>query len=93
MQFVIDKIKEETQADSTLPKLSQRIRKGDWEQHRKDPDISPFYDIKEELYEAQGLMLRMDRIVIPPNLQRKITKVAHQLGNLGTAKTKQMITA
>ena len=91
--IVIDKIKAETQADSTLQKLSQRIRKGDWKQYSKDPDISPFCAIKEELYEAQGLILRMDRIVIPTNLQRKIIKVAHRLGHLGTTKTKQMIRA
>ena len=35
----------------------------------------------------------MERIVLPTSLQQKVIKTAHQLGHLGTTKTKQMLRA
>ena len=53
-----------------------------------------FYPIKEEIYEAQGLILNgMERIILPSGLQQKIIKTAHRLGHLGTTKTKRMLRA
>lgn len=42
---VMDQIKEETQKDNQLQKLSMRILTGDWEQGKKYPDIMPFYGV------------------------------------------------
>ncbi|KAL9982486.1 hypothetical protein ACROYT_G004534 [Oculina patagonica] len=50
---VIDQIKEETRKDIQLQKLSVRILTGDWEQHKKDPDITPFYSVHSQCYECQ----------------------------------------
>ena len=88
---VIERIREETKRDKQLQKLCQRIHDEDWESHRKDPDITPFYSIRHELYEALGLIFRLDRIVIPDGLQCKVIKAAHNLGHLGMTKTKQML--
>ncbi|KAL9982490.1 hypothetical protein ACROYT_G004539 [Oculina patagonica] len=88
---VIDQIKEETRKDIQLQKLSVRILTGDWEQHKKDPDITPFYSVHSELYAVDGLLFRMNQIIIPRSLQRKVIWAAHHLGHLGMAKTKQMI--
>ena len=90
---VLDRIKEKTQQDGVMQKLSQTIQRGDWEASRKDVDLAPFYPIKEEIYEAQGLIFRMERIILPSGLQQKIIKTAHKLGHLGTTKTKQMLRA
>jgi hypothetical protein len=79
---VIDQIQKETQRDGQLQKLSERIRKGDWENYRRDPDIMPFYSIRLELYSVDDLIFRMSQIVIPTSLQRKIVKAAHHLGHL-----------
>ena len=57
--MVLDRIREETHRDGALPKLSQTIRKGNWETSKKDADLAPFYLIKDEIYEAQGLIFRM----------------------------------
>ena len=89
--IVVDRIKQETQDDIQLQKLSERIRNEDWEQHRKDPDIAPFYGIRHELYAVDDLIFRMNQIIIPTNLQRKVIKAAHHLGHLGMTKTKQML--
>jgi len=56
---VLDRIREETHRERALQKLSQTIRKGNWETSKKDADLAPFYLIKDEIYEAQGLIFRM----------------------------------
>ena len=88
---VVDQIKEETQKDSQPQKLSARIHTGDWEQHKKDPDIMPFYGRRHEFYAVDDLIFRMNRIIIPTSLQRRIIKAAHHLGHMGMTKTKQML--
>jgi len=88
---VLDRIQEETQKDSVLQKLCQRILKGDWDQHKKDPSISPYYDVRQELYIAEGLVFRTRQIVLPASLQRKSIKTGHKMGHLGITKTKQML--
>ena len=88
---VMDQIKEETQTDNQLQKLSARIQTGDWERHKKDPDIMPFHGVRHELYAVYDLMFRMDRIIIPTNLQRRVIKAAHHLGHKGMTKAKQML--
>ena len=87
----IDQIQKETQRDSQLQKLSERIRKGDWENYRRDPDIMPFYSIRLELYSVDDLIFRMSQIVIPTSLQRKVVKAVYHLGHLGMTKTKRML--
>jgi len=47
----------------------------------------------DEIYEVQGVIFRMERIVLPMELQQKVIKSAHKLGHLGTTKTKQMLRA
>ena len=88
---VLDRIRKETSQDRVLRKLSQTIRKGNWESSKRDADLAPFYQVKEELYVSQGMIFRMERIILPASLQQKIIKSAHTLGHLGTKKTKQML--
>ena len=38
--------------------------------------------IKDELYEAKGLIYRMNQIVLPEKLQKKMIKIAHEMGHL-----------
>ena len=45
------RIREETSQDGVLRTLSQTIRKGNWESSKRDADLTPFYHVKEELYE------------------------------------------
>ena len=56
LAIVLRKIKGATAQDHTLQKLSGTIREGNWMTQRKDPDISPFIAIKDELYKANGLI-------------------------------------
>ena len=88
---VLHRIREETSQDTVMRKLSQTIRKGNWESSKRDADLIPFNQVKEELYESQGMVFRMEKIILPTNLQQKIIKSAHSLGHLGMTKTKQML--
>ena len=43
------------------------------------------------VYEAQGLIFRLDLFVLPKKLQQKMVKVAHEMGHSGKTKTKQIL--
>ena len=62
-----------------------------WEHHKRDQDIIPFYPVRTELYEANGILMRIDKIVLPDKLKLKSVKAAHKLGHLGITKTKQLL--
>ena len=84
---VLDHIKKETKECKQMTKLQERIQKGDWNAYKKDPDIEPCFMIREELFRAE----RLDKIVIPSSLQRKVIKAAHSMGHLGITKTEQLL--
>ena len=88
---VLDHIRLETSKDKQLQKLQRRIIKEDWENHRKDTEIYQFYSIRKELYVVNGLIFRLNQIIVPAKLQRSVIKAAHSLGHLGMMKTKQML--
>ena len=88
---VLSRIQEETERDPQLQNLTKRIQLGDWEKHRKDADIEPYYAIREDMYIAEKLIFRLEKIVIPTSLQQKVVKAAHSLGHFGITKTKQML--
>ena len=89
--IVIDKIRDETRKDKQLQRLYETILKEDWEKRRKDVLISQFYSLKEELYVTDGLIFRLNQIIVPEKLQHAVIKAAHSLGHLGMTKTKQML--
>ena len=90
--IVMDNIREETlQKDHQLQNLAARIQMGDWNKHRRDPDISCFYEARHELFVVDDLIHRIKKTVIPTSLQRKVIKAAHHLGHLGMTKRKQML--
>ena len=40
---VVTRIREETQKDEIMQRLAKRIAKGDWEKHKRDKDLEPYY--------------------------------------------------
>ena len=58
---------------------------------KTDPDLKPYFDLRAELYMADGLILRIDRIIPPESLRDKIIQIAHKQGHLGISKTKEML--
>ena len=86
---VLDKIKEETAKDRELTKLATGLQTGKWT--KTDLDLKPYFDLRAELYMAEGLILRIDRIIPPKSLQDRIIEIAHKQGHLGISKTKEML--
>ena len=86
---VLEKIAAETQRDPQLKKVQQALVTGNW--NKQDPDLAPFYELRAEIYMADGVMLRSDRIIPPESLKEKIITTAHRQGHLGITKTKEMI--
>ena len=86
---VLDKIKEETAKEKELTKLSAAIQTDKW--IKTDPDLKPYFDQRAELYMADRLILRIDRIIPPESLRDKIIHIAHKQGHLGISKTKVML--
>ena len=61
---VLDKVTEESAKDRELTKLATAIQTGKW--NKADPDLKPYFDLRAELYMAEGLILRVNRIIAPP---------------------------
>ena len=87
--IVINKIREDTSKDKELLALAETIRTGNWQ--RTEVDLRQYYDMRAEIYEADGILLRGDRIIPPSSLRKRIINVAHNQGHLGTRKTKEII--
>ena len=88
---VLEEIQKYTEEDSCIQKLKDRIQKNDWDQWRKDPDITPYSAIRQELYVAEELVFRLHQIVLPQKLRMKAIRAAHKMGHFGITKTKQML--
>ena len=89
--IVLEDIAKATKCDLQLQKIMTCMRLHKWEHHKRDQDIVPFYPVKAELYEANGILMRMDKIILPDKLKLKSVKAAHKVGHLGITKTKQLL--
>ena len=87
--IVWSKIKEATAEDKELTELTETIETGNWEEAKQF--LKPYYEIRDELFVADGVIMRMDRIVPPQSLRQRIIQSAHRQGHLGVSKTKEMI--
>ena len=45
---------------------------------KTDPDLKPYFKLRAELYMADRLILRIDRIIPPESLRDKIIQIAHR---------------
>ena len=88
---VIERIQAETQKDEAMRKMARTITKGDLNKHRRDPDVAPYYHVRQEPSIAERMIFHEHRIVLPDALRRKVVKLGHSLGHLGKTKTKQML--
>ena len=61
----------ETLKDATLQKPRECVTNG-WPKHRKElpSDVNPYRDYKEEIHEAEGLLMKNHQIIIPATLRK-----------------------
>lgn len=89
--IVLEKMQDETKKDSQLQKLRQTSTHDSWEKNKDDPQIAPFYSIRQQISTAEDLVFRLDKIIVPKSLRRKVVDAAHSMGHFGMTKTKQML--
>lgn len=82
----LQQIRDETVKDPTLSLLSEIIFKG-WPQKREEcpQSVHDYWNFREELTIENGLLLKGDRILIPPTLRPEVLNIIHQ-GHLGQEK-------
>ncbi|CAB3977618.1 Transposon Tf2-9 poly [Paramuricea clavata] len=78
-----------TAEDKELCELTETIETGNWSEAKQF--LKPYYEVRDELFVADGVIMRMDRIVPPQSLRQRIIQSAHKQGHLGVNKTKEMI--
>ena len=83
-------LKLETSRDEILRKVKNILEVNSWQQFKQDPNIRPYFQIKDELSVVDGLIYRGSRIIIPLTLQDKIMELVHE-GHLGIVKSKRFL--
>jgi hypothetical protein len=87
--IMLETIKTATREDPVLQQVKEALITGRW--NKMSPELAPYYEMRAEIYMAEGLLLRHDRIIPPETLREKISRTAHNQGHLGITKTKAMI--
>ena len=83
-----EEVKEASNKCEETRELKEVIRSGDFSK----PLLKAYKvaDVKDQLYESDGVVYRGERVVIPPKLRRRIIKFSHK-GHQGLSKTKALI--
>ena len=76
-----------TEVDAEMQTLFKAIETDRW----TSPEVQDYKRLKDEFSVYNGVVLRMNRILIPPTLRSRAVELAH-LGHQGIVKTKQLIT-
>lgn len=84
--MTLEEIKQETKHDAEMQAVIKAVETDQW----SVSEVQNYKKLKEELCVFNGLVLRRNRIVIPPNLRSKAVDLAHG-GHQGIVKTKQLI--
>ena len=87
-------IKELTLKDPVLKFLKLRILGHDFDKHKKDERIKPYYGVRHELSIIDDLVIRgARRIVLPEDLHAKAVALIHSLAHQGQTATEQLLTS
>ena len=84
----LQELKMFAKTDSELQTVMKMIKEG-WPPHKKlvPPTIRCFWDIRNDLHEAEGIIMKSQKLVIPFNMRQHILELLHK-AHLGIEKTK-----
>lgn len=81
-----------TEKDEELVALKEVIQTGNWKKNQKNEMIKPYLNVAEELSVINGVVLRLERIILPRRLRARVVQIAHQAGgHLGISKLKERL--
>ncbi len=85
----LKEIRNATEQDTTMMRLKNTIRSG-WPEKRSQvhQDLRDYWSYRDELCEAEGIILKGGKIVIPSSLKEDMLKIIHS-SHLGVVKNKQ----
>ena len=85
----LEEIKQATAEDQSMRKLSVAIKSG-WPATKLQTPVSirAYWDVRDELSELNGVILKGERIVIPPYMRKEMLEKIHQ-GHMGIEKSKK----
>ena len=91
LPFSDNKLKEfkiATNSDQTLQKLKSTVLDG-WPDFKEeiDSEIRPFWDFREEIHVAEGLLFKGEKLIVPKSKQRETLEKIHS-NHLGINKCK-----
>ena len=84
--MTLEDIKRTTKVDAEMQALIKAIETDRW----TSPEVQDYKRLKDEFSVNNGVVLRKNRILIPPTLRSRAVELAH-LGHQGIVKTKQLI--
>ena len=84
----MSELQKATEEDNTLQAVLSSLRSGNW--HPQSREVRPYFSQRHELSEADGLLLRSQRLVIPTKLRGRTLELAHA-GHQGQTRTKQRL--
>jgi len=82
----LSELLEACKSDEDTQALIESIRTSNWENAR----VKPYQQLRFELSEKSGLVLRGTRIIIPLSLRSRVLSIVHE-GHLGIRKTKELL--
>ena len=86
----MESIVKETERDPDMKKLKDFLKKG--HSHTQDPDLKPYTKFVDKLMITQtGIVMKEERIILPPSLIEKALKKAHQGSHPGITNMKRRI--
>ena len=76
-------LRKKIEKNETMHNLRAMIRSG-WPENGREisDDLKPFWNSREELYEAEGLLFKGSKVVIPDSLRKEMLVRIHE-GHLG----------
>ena len=85
----LQEVKEATKKDSTLQLLRQTVQSG-WPRKRTQvpKEVQEYWNIRDEISETDGLIMKGERLVIPTDLRTEMLKRIHT-GHMGIVKCSQ----
>jgi len=85
----LQEIKEATANDPSLKELKEMIKSG-WPETKSQtpPSIQVYWNVRDELSEVDGVILKNERIVVPSSLRKEMLQRIHQ-GHMGIEKSKR----
>ena len=85
----LEEIRRATAEDQSMRPLSETIKYG-WPETKGETPVSihAYWDVRDELSELNAVVLRGERIAIPPSMRKEMLEKIHQ-GHMGIEKSKR----